>query len=79
MTTLILDTDLRNRLNNLTGLVELHDEEGRIVGYFSPLSGNGGMYEDLDIPVAEEEIERLRNQPRGRPLADILADLEKGQ
>ena len=77
MINIILDAELRRKLHDLAGLMEIRDEQGRVVGYVAPVSGNGSLYADLEVPVTDEEVQRLLQQPRGRPLADILADLDK--
>jgi hypothetical protein len=37
------------------------------------------MYEGVDSPTSHEELLRRSREGGGRPLADILADLEKKQ
>ena len=37
----------------------------------------GSEYDDIEIPYTEEEIRELAKQPRGRPLAEILAELAR--
>src|SRR5205085_11113158 len=54
--------------------VEVRDAEGKVVGILAP--SNRDLYEDAEVPVTEEEVEELLQQPPGRPLAEILADLE---
>ena len=78
MITITIDREMRARLCDLVELVELQDEQGQIVGYVTPISSQRSLYEDLEVPVTADEVQRLLKQPRGRPLADILADLEKG-
>jgi hypothetical protein len=64
------------RLQGIGRTMELCDESGRVVGHFVPV---------LDTPIAsgsepqisEEEIQRRLQEGGGRPLADILKDLEK--
>jgi hypothetical protein len=78
MITITVDRELRARLGDLAELVELLDEQGQIIGYVTPISSQRPLYEDLEVPTfTAEEVQRLLNQPPGRPLADILADLEK--
>lgn len=76
MTRVVLDAETLSRLNGLTDLVEICDEDGNLVGVASPLAGN---YSELEVPLTDADIARLRQQPRGRPLKDILADLEAGE
>jgi hypothetical protein len=77
MIKIILDRELRARLHDLSELLELHDENGTVVGYFAPVATRVSSYEDLEVPITDEEVQRLLKQPAGRPLSEILADLER--
>jgi hypothetical protein len=77
MNKIVLDRELRTRLHNLSELLELHDENGNVVGHFAPVHTQISSYEDLEVPITDEEVQRLLKQPAGRPLSDILADLER--
>jgi hypothetical protein len=78
MKTVVLDSGLRAKLFDLTHSLELRDETGRVLGYFAPVvSKEPNPDEGLEIPFSEEEIREFMQQTGGRPLADILADLEK--
>ena len=72
MTQLILDASALAILPKLTESVELLDESGRTLGQFHPTP----RQEASRSPFSREEIERRRLQKTGRPLADILRDLE---
>ncbi len=76
MSKVILDDDLRAKLNGLGADVELCDPSGRPLAYVV----NPDDYRKLQYLRAAgrhtpEEIERLRQQTGGRPLSDILKDL----
>jgi hypothetical protein len=78
MTRVIVDQATRLRLKNLAELLEVCDEGGHVLGYFAPISPqNRSHYEGAEVPFSDAEVQDLLKQPRGRPLADILADLEK--
>jgi hypothetical protein len=78
MTQIVIDPVLRAKLNGLTDGVELLDESGDIVGYCLPLAEyNRLLYASIKIPFTEEEIERRMQEKGGRPLSEILADLEE--
>jgi hypothetical protein len=73
-----LDQATLERLHNLAEMLEIRDQEGRVLGYFSPvLKQDRPLYAGAYVPVTDEEVQNLLKQPPGRPLADILADLEK--
>ena len=73
MTKVVLDAAVLAKLGNLEDLVEFCDESGRTIGYFRPVVWS---LKDLS-PFSDEEVEELRKQTGGRPLKDILADLQK--
>ena len=56
--------------------VEIKDPTGRLLGVFVP-EGLGKLPSGVKSPFSDEEMERRRRAPKvGRPLADILRDLE---
>jgi hypothetical protein len=71
MTRLILDASALTILPKLTESVELLDASGKTLGQFHPAPRR------VDPRVSEEELRRRVQDGGGRPLADILADLEK--
>jgi hypothetical protein len=80
MTKVIVDPATRAKLRDLTEPLELVTEDGRLLGRFSPVAADeADLYRDAEVPVTQDEVQRLLRQPPGRPLADILADLEKRQ
>ncbi|HEY2250607.1 MAG TPA: hypothetical protein VGH74_06085 [Planctomycetaceae bacterium] len=77
MTTVIVDKDLREKLKGFDHQVTFCDESGKAVGRFLPESEYMKMlYERAKHMVTTEELERAKKEP-GRPLADILRDLER--
>ncbi len=76
MSRVMLDSQLRAKLNGLDDAVEICDESGNTLGRFLPES----LYRDLllawskaDLPDAE--LQRRRKEPRGRTLAEIWEKL----
>ena len=56
--------------------LELKDPSGRVLGVFIP-EGLGKLPPGVKSPFTDEEMARRRAEQRtGRPLADILRDLE---
>ena len=76
MTRLVLDAETTEKLRATQERVEVCDVNGKTLGYFLP-STDRGLYKIFDCPFTEEEIERARNEPGGRSLQEILADLQK--
>jgi hypothetical protein len=77
MSKVILDDDLRAKLNGLTETVEVCESTGRVLGFFVPRDEYlKDLYAKARAAVTDDEIERLRGQTGGRPLKEILKDLE---
>ncbi len=76
MMKITVDDVLRARLHNLHSPLELCDESGRVLGRFTP-AANPAMYQGVESPSGEEELQRRSQQGGGRPLADILGDLQR--
>ena len=75
MVRLTVDRDTRSKLRDLRERLQLCDENGRVLGYFQPVV-DPSLYEGVDSMVSQEELNRRSKEGGGRPLADILADLE---
>jgi len=76
MNRVILDAALAAKLRSLHQPSDLCDTSGRLLGRFIPLT-NPPETEIREPQVSEEELDRRERVPGGRPLSDILADLEK--
>jgi hypothetical protein len=78
MTKLVVDAALEAKLTGVEEPVELCDRSGRTLGYFHPLVPSpDSTIAAVRSPLSDEEIERRRQDPEGRPLREILADLER--
>lgn len=75
MTKVVIDASLRSQLRDAGDVLEVCDESGRTLGYFHPASADAGG--EAASPFSDEEIRRRQQQPGGRPLNDILADLNR--
>jgi hypothetical protein len=76
MTKVILDQATLPKFQNVKDRAEICDEAGRTVGYFIPVADRS-LYQTVKVPFTEEELDRFEQEPGGRSLAEILADLEK--
>jgi len=74
-----LDNERRITLDDPNKNVEICNQSGQTVGYFLPAeSYRRIVYEWAKTLVTVEELEEARKQePGGRSLQEILADLEK--
>lgn len=70
MERIVVDSELPSKLPAVMRPVELCDPAGRILGTYTP------ELDDVEPPIAEEELRRRENEPGGRSLREILADLE---
>lgn len=71
MVKIVADTALLAQLHNLDTPLEFCDPAGRTLGYFQPASAH------WEPRITEEELDRREKAGGGRPLAAILADLER--
>jgi hypothetical protein len=78
MTRITVDAGTLAKLHGLNDFLEFCDESGRTLGHFCPLvSPPRGPDGKIISPISDEEWERRRQERSGRPLKDILADLQK--
>jgi hypothetical protein len=76
VTNIVVDDVLLARLGNLQSPAILRDSSGRALGYITP-AVDPSLYAELEPEISEEELAEREALGGGRPLADILADLEK--
>ena len=76
MTKVLLENTLAAELQACTKPLELCDPKGNVVGIFLPTPANP-RYRSITVPFTSAELEQAENEPGGRSLAAILADLEK--
>ncbi|MCH7727695.1 MAG: hypothetical protein IH991_14615 [Planctomycetes bacterium] len=76
MVRLTIDRNTRTKLHDLKERLQLCDETGRVLGYFQPVV-DPSLYEGVDSLVSQEELNRRSKEGGGRPIAEILADLEE--
>ena len=74
MSQIIVDSEMGTRLLNTLQPVEFVDGSGKVLGHFMPATSASSFR--LRPQVSDEELRRREEQGGGRPLADILADLE---
>ncbi len=73
----ILDEAVREQLRSVDE-VELCDESGQNVGHFlSEQLYRRLLYDWANARITDEELQRRRQQPGGRTLAEIWARLEE--
>jgi hypothetical protein len=81
MSELILDADLRQRLNGGTPGTKIRDESGRVVGYFLSADEYANLFAsytaDLDTPEAIEEARREMLAGGGVTTAELLERFAK--
>ena len=76
MMRLCVDAALEAKLTQAGGPLEICDQAGRTIGFFQPTPPPGTLKELS--PFSDEEIEELSKQCSGRPLNEILSDLNNG-
>ena len=76
MTRVTLDAATCAKLGNLKKCLELCDESGRTLGYFTPAEDRS-LYEGVQPTITDEQLERREREQGGRTLKEILTDLDK--
>ena len=74
MSKVILDADLRRKLNGLNEPLEICDENGQSVGHFLPTPVFDELFYSAlaaESPHSKEELRRRHQESGGRPLAEI--------
>ena len=64
---------LKTQLDGLAEPVEVVDETGRRLGHFVPSLATTASD---DCPYSSEELERMRGEEGGRPLAEVWKSLD---
>jgi hypothetical protein len=75
MKRVFIDDAVAQPLAESVDAVQVCTQSGKILGYFTPTSGSS-IYDELESPCSEEELQDRIREGGGRPLADILRDLE---
>lgn len=74
----VVDEKLRSELKDAQGRVTVCDEAGETLGYFVPATEElRQLYELAKAAFSDEELQRALTETGGRPLTEILADLER--
>ncbi len=76
MNRITIDDVIRSRLGDLRLPSESQDESGRVLAYLTP-AVDPATYAEIDPQISEDELDRREKGSRGKPLAEILSDLEK--
>ena len=71
MIRIVLPQPFSDELRGAHETAEVYDSAGNKLGMFTP------QYVGYECPTPLEELDRIEKQGGGRPLADILRDLEK--
>jgi hypothetical protein len=74
MTRMTLDPALAARFSRFQATVELCDDSGRVVGYFSP-AVDPDTNKGLEIPVDEQELVRAEQEDESYTTPEVLAYL----
>jgi hypothetical protein len=77
MSSLVLEQSSIEKLKAVEASVAVRDAEGNLIGFFHP-AVTSETVDQYECPISEEELLRRAREGGGRPLADILRDLESG-
>jgi hypothetical protein len=73
MTKVVVDARTRSKLRNLAEDMQFTDEDGKILGKFTPATKDSRR----ESQIGEDEIQRRLREGGGRSLEEIMSDLEK--
>jgi hypothetical protein len=74
MAAIHLDPQAKGQFAGLTHQTLVCDDAGKPLGFFLPIDVYKKLvYQDVDVPFSEEELERRRREQGGLPLAQLLA------
>ncbi len=74
---IISDPQLLAQFASVTGIIELRDAAGTLVGQFSQRNP-GSLPPGVKSPISDAELVELRKQRTGKPLSEIMKRLEGG-
>ena len=78
MNRVVVNGEMQAKLAAAKQPAELCDETGNLLGYFTPASDRS-LYAGVECPLSEEELAERDRTFSGRPLDEIMADLENQQ
>ena len=76
MSITITDPELLAQLTATSDIVEVCGPDGRVIGTFAA-ENLGKLPPGVKSPFTDEQVAEFRKQKTGRPVADILKDLEE--
>jgi hypothetical protein len=80
MFSVTLDSKSLEQLRRIEERVEIRDEAGQLIGYFTPPDDRPlgvSLCDNGELPFTEEDLDRFESEPGGRSLDEILKDLEQ--
>ncbi|MFM8497889.1 MAG: hypothetical protein ACKOEM_20560 [Planctomycetia bacterium] len=75
MVRLTIDKGLEDKLLQENEPLDLCDAGGRVIGHFIP-AASASRYQGVESPTPAAELDRRSRHESGRPLAEILRDLQ---
>jgi hypothetical protein len=75
MKRLVIEDSAAQPFAEAADAVQVCTQSGQILGYFTPTCDTS-VYDELESPCSEDELRDRLREGGGRPLADILRDLE---
>lgn len=73
---LVLDQSAIEKLKAVRVGTEVRDRDGNLIGFFRPAVDPADV-DQYECPLSEEELLRRASSGGGRPLGEILEDLEE--
>jgi len=71
-----IEAEVGKQLGEATGQTVVCDEQGRVLGLFSPIPGRPAIGDlQLEPPISISQVEEFRKNRTGKPLEEILGRL----
>ena len=79
MSKIVVPASLTEVLESAEALSEVYDEHGAMLGFFQPVWANEDFQRRSAArsPNSIEDLQELRKQKSGKPLKEILAQLQR--
>ena len=78
MTAITIPASIKPLFGQVSEPVSVQDEQGNVLGFYTPMrQATKEDYARAEVLFTSEEIEEGRQSGPGRPLKDILTDLQR--
>ena len=77
MTQIVLDANAVRKLTQVVGAAQIVDTSGNVLGVFR--TSGQEAFDRFQVPYTADELRQFEAEAGGRPLEEILRDLQAGK